>query len=97
MNKQALFGINPIFGKPQGKPLFKSEGRSVVMITIGKDEILPEHISTVQTFLVVLKGRIDFFMNGEHTEISADECIEFPADVKHSVKGIENSVFLLYK
>lgn len=77
--------------------IFNSGDRKIVQLRMKKDAILPEHHSPVDTCLLVIQGEISFSMGGKDYSLSENMFLNFPAMEKHSVKCIEDSVFLLYR
>ena len=85
------------FDKLQLQKIAKNERLEILSISLEKDAIFPEHTSPTDAHLVLLEGEIIFYINGENLEIKKQQHIRFPKEVKHWVKAIENSKFLIIR
>ncbi len=77
--------------------LAKSDRLEVLLITLEKDHIFPNHSSPWNATLVVLEGEIDFKIRGTNYRLSEHNTFQFPADTQHSVYGVENSKFIIIR
>lgn len=50
-------------------------------------ELLPEHLATEESILVMEKGECTFFINGEKNVLSSGDAIIVPQEVKHQIKA----------
>ncbi|MDB4293275.1 cupin domain-containing protein [Maribacter sp.] len=85
------------YSKLQVQKLAKNERLEILSISLEKDAIFPEHTSPTEAQLVVLEGAIDFHINGENFALKRQQHFSFPKEVKHWVKAIENSKFLIIR
>ena len=85
------------FDKLQLQKIAKNESLEILSISLEKDAIFPEHTSPTDAHLVLLEGEISFYINGENLEMKKQQHISFPKEVKHWVKAIENSKFLIIR
>ena len=85
------------FDKLQVQKLTKTENLEILSISLEKDAVFPEHTSPTDAQLVLLEGDIIFYINGENFEIKKQQHFSFPKEVKHWVKAIENSKFLIIR
>ena len=86
----------PIKGLQVRKPI-KNNSLEVLSITLEKGEVLPEHSSPRDAFLVVLEGSIDFFIDGNGYCLTRLEDFSFPKDRIHRVEARENARFLIIR
>ncbi|HRE74110.1 MAG TPA: cupin domain-containing protein [Flavobacteriales bacterium] len=83
--------------KPQGKLVFFNGNAKITRMILQKGSTIPEHTSPVNTYLLVLRGKIQFHINDMDIQINEKEAIEFPGSTTHSVFAFEDSVFLLFR
>ena len=91
-----LIRTQPISGLQIRKPL-KNETLEVLSITIEKGAVFPEHTSPRDAFLLVLKGSIDFHIQGSKYSLNQLEDFSFPGDLPHRVEALEDSRFLIIR
>ena len=58
-------------------------------VALGKGAILKKHTAPVPSTLVVLKGAINFLINGEELKFKQFDVYEIPVEVEHEVVGLE--------
>ncbi len=85
------------FNQLQIKQLIRSESYEVLSITLEADCQFPEHVSPRDAHLLVLQGEIDFKIKNETFRLSTLQALDFEANVKHYVKAITNSRFLIIR
>lgn len=83
--------------KPAVLQIKNSDKSQVIVIGLKKDQVLKRHLSPIPALLVVMKGQIDFEMNGNVTSLSAFDTFEIPVNVLHEVTSVEESIFLIMK
>lgn len=84
--------------KPAVLIIKKTEKSQMMAIGLGKGAILKKHKTGVSTNLVVVKGSIDFMINGETLILQAGDVYEIPVDVEHEVVGLEQeNIFIVTK
>ncbi|SDE43021.1 cupin domain-containing protein [Riemerella columbipharyngis] len=82
--------------KPTIAIVKKNERIKQFVVALGKDAVLKKHTTPVPATLVMLKGEINFFINGEILKFSAYDVYEIPVDVEHEVVGAsEENMFLI--
>lgn len=74
--------------KPSVVPLKKSEKLKYFSVALGKGAVLKKHVAPVPSTLVVLKGAIDFLINGETLNFKQFDVYEIPVNVEHEVIGV---------
>ena len=69
----------------------------ILSITLEKNNTFPEHTSPRNATLIVLEGEITFHINEKEYVITKHNHFQFEKEVKHWVKAIKNSKFLIIK
>ncbi|AVI50977.1 hypothetical protein C5O00_07230 [Pukyongia salina] len=77
--------------------IFKTETAETLLITLEKGHNFPEHTSPRDALLVMLEGKIKFFIQNEEYNIKRQETFSFPANEPHHLLAIENSKFLIIR
>ena len=75
--------------------VYKTNGLRIVLIALHEDAILKEHTADGIISLQVLEGEIIFSAGGQSVTISKGQMIALHKGLPHSVKAINESVFLL--
>jgi quercetin dioxygenase-like cupin family protein len=83
--------------KPALLSLQGAENCQVLAIGLKAGQVLKKHRTPVPALLVVMKGSIQFSMEGEDLTLPACTSFEIPFDVMHEVTGIEESIFLIIR
>ena len=82
----------------QTKLLFEPKESKVISMQIGKGETLKEHVSKTPVLLVCVSGNAVFSNEkGEIINLSSGSYVMIEVNVKHEVKAIDESNFLLIK
>jgi quercetin dioxygenase-like cupin family protein len=80
------------------KILFKTETANATAISIVAGELLKEHITKTNAFLVCIFGEVLFENEqSESITLKAGDFLEIEAMVKHWVKGVATSHLILIK
>lgn len=77
--------------------IFQTDTTEILLITLEKGKIFPTHTSPKDTFLVVLKGSINFYIENKMLALDENEIYIFKKDVEHHVTSNENSKFLIIR
>lgn len=85
------------FDNLQVQKLVKNETLDILNISLEKDAIFPEHISSKDAQLIVLGGTIVFHINGEFFKLKRQQHFSFPKNEKHWVIAKESSNFLIIR
>lgn len=85
------------FNKVKSKKIAHTEKFDCVLLTIEEGNILKEHISNTDAYLIVLSGEINFNINNQSFRLSQSDGIAFDKNTPHSVEAINNSKMLLIK
>lgn len=82
----------------QTQLLFESNDKKVVSLQIAKGEILKEHVSKIPALLVCISGNAVFTdEKGTVINLNSGVYVMIEVNIKHEVKAIEESNFLLIK
>lgn len=76
--------------------VYEKNGINITAIGLARG-VLIEHVVPCKTKLLVVKGEIDFNINGQSSRLGCFESLEIPMNVKHSVVGWDEAIFLLIK
>lgn len=78
--------------------LFKGSEGNTRALQLKKDGLLPEHITKTEALLICITGEIVFETeNNEKYILKAGEYVHITPNVKHWLKGIQESQLLLLK
>lgn len=82
----------------QTQLLFEPKDAKVISLQIAKGETLKEHLSKIPALLVCISGNAVFTdENGMVVNLNSGTYVMIEENVKHEVKAIEESDFLLIK
>jgi len=73
----------------------KGEKSSLIAIGLGKGVVLKEHTAPGPTKLIVLQGAIEYSSERGVQNLNTLDEFVIPLEERHSVKGLDHSVFLL--
>lgn len=85
------------FNKIKSKKIAHTDKFDCILLNIEKGNILKEHISNTNAYLIVLTGEIIFNIHNESYRLSKNDGIAFEKNIPHSVEAISNSIMLLIK
>ena len=97
MYEQSNLIISLPYDKLQVKNLVSTAALQILCISLEQGATFPEHSSPRDAQLIVLEGRITFFINQQQYELSKHQHFNFPMEVVHWVKANENSKFLIIR
>lgn len=83
--------------KPAVLTVRNTESTNILCIGLKKAQVLKRHLSPIPAYLIVLKGTINFDIDGVATRFSEMDTFEIPVNVLHEVTAIEESIFLVIK
>lgn len=82
----------------QTQLLFEPKDAKVISLQIAKGETLKEHVSKIPALLVCISGNAVFTDDkGTVVNLNSDNYVMIEENVKHAVKAIDESNFLLMK
>ena len=73
------------------------DSTQIMKVTMEAGADFPKHESKTDATLIVLEGKIKFFINNQIVELNKHQVFQFPKNEMHHVNAIENSKFLLVK
>ncbi len=79
------------------KKILSNERFDMILISLEKDAILKEHVSNTEAAILVVEGKIEFTILGKTHILKQNDLFSFTKNVKHELKGLENSKVLLVK
>lgn len=91
-----LISTQPVRGL-QVRKLLKNKTFEILSISLEKGNVLPEHTSPKDAFLLVLEGALDFHIQGKKYALERLENFSFPKEAPHWVAARENSRFLIIR
>ncbi|WP_425639884.1 hypothetical protein ACPUEN_09055 [Algoriphagus yeomjeoni] len=89
---------NLAFGneRPSVFPIQRTDKTNYFAIGLLQDQILKKHTANVPSLLTVIKGEIEFFINGENFLLKELDTYDIPVMVEHEVKGVtEKNIFTI--
>jgi len=85
------------FNKIKSKKIAHTDKFDCILLNIEEGNILKEHISNTDAYLIVLSGEIVFNINNQSFKLYQNDGIAFEKNTPHSVEAISNSKMLLIK
>jgi quercetin dioxygenase-like cupin family protein len=82
-------------GERAGRTLVKEGGLSAVLTVMRAGTDLPEHHTEGPVTIHCLSGRIELSAGGRSAEIGPGELAALDSDVRHSLKALTDSAFLI--
>jgi quercetin dioxygenase-like cupin family protein len=81
--------------QPLVKQIYDKAGKKLLAIGLRSGVALPEHIASGKAKLMVVQGEIDFNTETHSYRLERFDSFDIPEDVKHSVVGVFDAIFLL--
>lgn len=82
--------------KPSVFSIKKTDKIKYIAVALGKGAVLKKHTASVPTTLLVLKGEINFIIEGKTIHLNSFDIYEIPVNVEHEVVGVsEENLFSL--
>ncbi|RMB64203.1 hypothetical protein EAX61_01540 [Dokdonia sinensis] len=85
----------PASDKPIIKQIYNQEGQKMLAIGLKKGVVFPEHLAPSKAKLMVIQGEVDYNTETESFRFQSFDTYDIPMNVKHSVVGFSNSIFLV--
>lgn len=85
----------PASDKPVIKQIYNQEGQKMLAIGLKKGVVFPEHVAPSRAKLMVIQGEIDYNTDTESFRFQSFDTYDIPIDVKHSVVGFSDAIFLV--
>lgn len=80
---------------PVVKVLIKGDAVKVIVLGFKKGMVLKEHKTGVNTRLVVIDGRINYFSANGTVTMNRFDDLDIPVNIPHSVEALEDSICFL--
>ncbi|MFD1063985.1 hypothetical protein ACFQ1Q_12075 [Winogradskyella litorisediminis] len=85
----------PKSNQPLVKQIYNKAGKKLMAIGLKSGVALADHIAAGKAKLMVVQGEIDFNTETDSYRLERFDSFEIPEDVKHSVVGVFDAIFLL--
>jgi quercetin dioxygenase-like cupin family protein len=95
MDTQVLNSL--IFDKIKSKKIAHTNSFDTILLTIEAGNVLKEHISNTDAYLLVLEGDIVFNINNENIALTKNDGIAFGKNIPHAITAQTNARMLLIK
>lgn len=95
MNKNTIIETE-IKGLKASK-IFTTDSTETLLITLEKDKLFPTHVSPKTALLVMLMGKIDFFIENEVITLETHQTYKFEKNIAHHVTAQKDSKFLIIR
>ena len=82
--------------KPIIKQIYNQEGQKMLAIGLKKGVVFPEHLAPSRAKLMVIQGEVNYRTATDTFRFQSFDSYEIPMEVKHSVVGIEDAIFLIF-
>ncbi|PZX52073.1 cupin domain-containing protein [Algoriphagus chordae] len=76
--------------RPSVCPIQRTDKTNYFAIGLLHEQILKKHTANVPSLLTVVKGEIEFFINGETIHLKEFDTYDIPVMVEHEVKGVKD-------
>ncbi len=77
------------------KQITKSKGGNLTLFSFDKEQGLSEHKTPFEAFVQILDGEAEITINSKTHNLKKGDCIIMPANIPHSLNGIERFKMLL--
>ena len=81
----------------QIEKLVKNTSLEILSISLAKNAIFPKHTSPKDAHLIVLEGSIDFHIENQTVNLTAQQHFGFSKEVEHWVKANKDAKFLIIR
>ena len=81
--------------KPLIKQIYDKADKTLLVIGLRRGVELPENLTTSKAKIMVVQGEIDFNTATSSYRLERFDSFDIPPDVKHSVVGVFDAIFLL--
>jgi quercetin dioxygenase-like cupin family protein len=80
---------------PSSTTLVKHPDLRVVLVTMRRGEVMPEHRTVARITVQALTGRLRLNIAGKREELAGGELLVLDRDLVHNVEAVEDCAFLL--
>ena len=77
------------------KNLFSSESSKLTAVSLKREVILPESIAYTKTKILVVKGEIDFNMEGQSYRLAMFDTFTVPLEEIYCIQAYNDALFLV--
>lgn len=88
---------NQTFDGLQIRQLVKNNKLEIMSISLAKGSVFPPHESHEDAHLIMLEGRIAFYLEGNPIVLGTQQKFSFQKDKEHHVEAFEDSKFLIIR
>ena len=88
---------NQAFDGLQIKQLVKNQKFEILSISLAKNAVFPPHESNEDAHLIMLQGKIVFYIEDNPINLMELQEFSFPKHTEHWVEALENSKFLILR
>jgi quercetin dioxygenase-like cupin family protein len=81
--------------KPSVLSIIKNEKINIIAIGLNKDQIIAKHKTSLSSLLTVLKGEIQFNIEGNSFVLNQFDTYQIPVNTEHEVMANEKAIFTL--
>ncbi len=81
--------------RPVVEKIFSANNTTVIAFGLKSGVELSEHTAPSRAKLVMIQGVVNFHINGEVLRFTVQDSFDIPLDIKHSVVGVEDAMFLI--
>ena len=82
------------FGPLVALQIIHAEKLTAARVHLGKGAVVAEHSHPNEQFTTLEKGKLQFVMEGQESELEAGQSMLIPPNVPHLVRALEDSVAL---
>lgn len=76
--------------RPSVCPIQKTDKTNFFAVGLLQGQVLKKHTANVPSLLTVMKGEIEFSINGETLHLKEFDTYDIPVMIEHEVKGLED-------
>ncbi|MEB2776002.1 hypothetical protein SYJ56_11835 [Algoriphagus sp. D3-2-R+10] len=82
--------------RPSVCPIQRTDKTNYFAIGLIQNQLLKKHTANNPSFLTVLQGEIEFYINGEIIHLKEYDTYDIPVMIEHEVKGLkEKNIFTI--
>lgn len=82
-------------GEAISEPIYSTEEIAIAKFFIPKDDAFPTHVhKNIDEWLIMLKGSLELFIEGEKTVLNKYDSVKITADKSHYAIAVEDSTII---
>lgn len=74
--------------KPNVKQMAKGKKFNAKQMSAKAGELLPEHVASLESVLVVIEGECIIKLDGKNNNLSQGDSFVVPAEIKHQIEAV---------